>query len=293
MRPLTSVAKAIIPRRYVPFVSEVYGRVRAPLYAGDRVGCPCCGGRFRKFLPYGPRRRPNSACPRCGSQRRHRLLWLYLHHRTPLLSGRGGGPELPGETGRAGEPGRAAGADRTGRAPRAGGAGCAGRVRLLHVAPERFLQRLLAVQPHIEYVSADLDSPLATVRMDITAIPEPDESYDVILGSHVLEHVPDDRKAMRELCRVLRRGGWAILQVPLDPARERTFEDPTITAPGDRERLFGRHDHVRVYGRDYGARLEEAGFRVTVDGYVRELGAEAVARYGLEETEDIYLCTRP
>jgi len=126
--------------------------------------------------------------------------------------------------------------------------------------------------------------------MDITNIPYEDNSFGVILCSHVLEHIPDDRKAMRELYRVLKPGGWAILQVPI--IRDKTFEDFSITKPEDRERVFGQWDHVRAYGKDYRDRLEKAGFKVRVDDYVKRLGADKIKKYALKENEDIYYCEK-
>ena len=166
-------------------------------------------------------------------------------------------------------------------------------LRLLHFAPEYILQKNFASFPNLDYVSADLDSPLAMVKADIMNIPYKDDSFDVILCSHVLEHVADDQKAMRELFRVLMPGGWAILQSPVDRQRNETFEDPNVTSPQDRLRFFGQSDHVRVYGRDYKDRLEKAGFSVKVDGYVRSLGADEINVHGLREDEVIYLCTKP
>jgi SAM-dependent methyltransferase len=162
--------------------------------------------------------------------------------------------------------------------------------RMLHVAPEAQLARLFREQSHLDYLSADLIDSRAMVRMDITDIQYPPQTFDVIYCSHVLEHVADDRKAMREFHRVLKPGGWAILQVPIKG--ETTFEDPTVTSPEDRQRLFGQHDHVRTYGRDYRDRLAEAGFAVTVDGFVRELDERTVRRIGLKRTEDIYFCRK-
>ena len=131
------------------------------------------------------------------------------------------------------------------------------------------------------------------VKVDITDIPYEEHFFDVILCSHVLEHVQDDRKAMRELYRVLKPGGWALLQVPLQTGREKTYEDPSIVTPEERLKHFGQKDHVRIYGADYKDRLASAGFTVKVDSTVKELGQEAIARYRLNENEDIFYCSKP
>ncbi len=161
-----------------------------------RVRCPLCGKTARRFRPFGGGTvvRPNARCPRCDSLERHRLIWLYLRDETDLFTP-------------AAEP-----------------------RRMLHVAPEPVLRERLAGEPLIDYLSADLEPGVADVQMDITAIDFPDDSFDVIYCSHVLEHVPDDALAMRELCRVLRPSGWAILQVPILLAR--TDEDPVRHRPG-------------------------------------------------------------
>lgn len=163
---------------------------------------------------------------------------------------------------------------------------------MLHIAPEGQLSKKFKEQPNIDYLSADLMLPSAMVKMDITNIQYPDDTFDVIYANHVLEHIPDDIKAMRELCRVLKPTGWAILQVPI--FQHKTLEDPGVKAPEEREKVFGQHDHVRKYGNDgvYKARLEKAGFNVNVDSYVRTLGPELIARYGLMPQEDIYYCTK-
>src|SRR5262249_36838215 len=168
----------------------------------------------------GGRTRRNSSCLRCGASERHRHLWLYLRNRTNLFS----------------EP-----------------------LRVLHFAPEWIIQERLRRCPNLDYVSADLDPRRAMVKMDITDLSYPDGSFDVVLCSHVLEHVTDDRRALSELHRVLKPGGCAIVLVPIDYKRAETFEDPTVVSPGDRERLFWQADHVRLYGRDFRERLEETG----------------------------------
>jgi SAM-dependent methyltransferase len=161
---------------------------------------------------------------------------------------------------------------------------------MLHVAPESQLSRIFQESDCIDYLSADLSSITAMVAMDITDIQYEDNTFDAIYCSHVLEHVPDDRTAMRELYRVLKPGGWAILQVPM--SADPTYEDPAITSPEERERLFGQNDHVRRYGPDYSDRLSAAGFCVSVDGFVRTLSPREVTRYGLAKSEDVYFCTK-
>jgi SAM-dependent methyltransferase len=227
------------------------------LYRGDRVACPCCARTSRKFiptvLPAGPNR-ANARCPHCGARDRQRYLWLYLERKTNLL---------------------------------------VDRLRVLHFAPERIFEEWLGSRPNLDYVSTDLQRARAMVKADITDLPFADDSFDVILCSHVLEHVVDDRKAMRELYRVLRPGGWALVLVPVDFDRGETFEDPKVVTPADRERLFGQADHVRTYGRDVTARLEEAGFTVRVEDFRRELGESAALRYGLRPRKpDLHVCLK-
>ena len=248
---LIRLVKAIVPERYHPTLGEIYRICRSFLYIGNRYICPCCGWRFRTLLPYGNKKRPNVGCPRCNSAERHRLLWLYLKNKTNFFSD---------------------------------------NLKVLHFAPEYIFQKTLRFMSNLDYISADLNSPMAMVKMDITNILYEDNSFDVILCSHVLEHVVDDRKAMRELFRVLKPGGWGILQVPI--LRDKTFEDLSIVSPEDRERIFGQKDHVRIYGCDYKDRLEEAGFTVKVDGYVRELGDDKIKKHGLSEDQDIYFCAK-
>jgi len=248
--------KASLPEQYIPTIIQTYYNLRSLAYTGNKVICPCCEGHFRTFISYityGGELQENVICPKCSSHERHRLLWLYLKNKTNLFNE---------------------------------------RLKLLHFAPEYYFEKTFLSLEKLDYYSADLASPLARIKMDITNILYEDNYFDVILCNHVLEHIQDDQKAMKELLRVLKPGGWAILQVPIDRNREQTFEDPSIVAPEDRERLYGQYDHVRLYGRDYKDKLARAGFQVKVDGYVRSLGADIIQKYGLDENEDIYLCTK-
>jgi SAM-dependent methyltransferase len=206
-----------------------------------------------KVTPIGRPIRRYSKCPRCGASERHRHLWLYLQNSTNLFS----------------EP-----------------------LRVLHFAPEWIIQKKLRRCPNLDYISADIDPHSAMVKMDITDITYPDHAFDVVLCSHVLEHVSDDRKAIRELYRVLKPGGWAAVLVPLDHGRATTLEDPTVVLPEDRERLFWQADHFRLYGRDFKNRLEQAGFTVAVDSYRPEPKAEIARRFGLKPQDEIYVCTK-
>jgi SAM-dependent methyltransferase len=242
------LVKGLLPAPVRASVRRTYARIEPALYAGSSVECPCCGARYRTFLPSDSV--SNVRCGRCRSLERHRLLFLYLKHRTDLFTE---------------------------------------RRRLLHFAPEETLRRTLTALPNLDYVTTGL-SGRVSVRMDITQLAIADRTFDAIICVHVLEHIPDDHRAMCELRRVLKPGGWAILQVPLDPQRERTYEDPRITDPAERLVHFGEKDHVRQYGRDYVERLERAGFQVAVDSYVRTLPGDEVRRYGLASHEDIYVC---
>ncbi|MGL5080475.1 MAG: class I SAM-dependent methyltransferase [Microcoleaceae cyanobacterium] len=261
---MKSIVKAVVPQplrsslwelrnQSIAYYKDLKYVIRGLQHTGNSVICPCCEGQFNQFLPAGVDGRINSECPRCVSRERHRLIWLYLQNRTNFFRD---------------------------------------RLKVLHIAPELLFQKKFSQMSNLDYVSADLESPLAMVKMDITQIPDGDNTFDVILCNHVLEHIPDDHKAMQELHRVLKPRGWAILQVPIDLNRTTTFEDPTVTSPEERERLFGQKDHLRWYGQDYQDKLTAAGFIVKVDDYVKTLDAETIQKYGLRTDHDIYFCTK-
>jgi SAM-dependent methyltransferase len=233
-------------------VPHIRSAIKRCIHFGFGRFCPCCEARIRRFGPYGHIKRREAKCPVCGSLERHRFIWLYMTRKTDLFDGN--------------------------------------YKKMLHVAPEPELSRLIQKANFINYLSADLSDPYAMVKMDVTDIQYPDNTFDVIYCSHVLEHIPDDRQAMREFYRVLKPGRWAILNVPI--TANRTFEDPSVIDPKERERLFGQFDHVRRYGPDYKDRVMEAGFSVTVDPFVRELESRTARRFGLMREENVYFCRK-
>ncbi|MCB0758970.1 MAG: methyltransferase domain-containing protein [Flavobacteriales bacterium] len=169
--------------------------------------------------------------------------------------------------------------------------------KVLHVAPEKCIREKITAMPRVDYVIGDKHEPgytypSGTMELDITNMEFPDKHFDLIICSHVLEHVDDDRRAMRELVRVLAPGGSAILIVPMGTKAE-TYEDPSITDPGERLRHFGQFDHVRIYGLDFPQRLEEAGFQVEELAFADRFSSEEIFRYGLRRGELMHIGTHP
>ncbi|EDP95548.1 methyltransferase domain-containing protein [Kordia algicida OT-1] len=219
---------------------------------GNNYTDPIDGKSFRTFLSYGYTiNRENALSPSTLSLERHRLLWLYLQNETDFFTK----PQ-----------------------------------KVLHFAPEQAFYKRFRNQKNLEYTTTDLFSPLADVKADICDLPFEDDSFDTILCNHVLEHIPDDTKAMQELYRVLKPGGMAILQIPQDLEREVTFEDDTITDKKERTEIFGQYDHVRVYGWDYFDKLRSIGFTVKEEDYTAEFTPEELERYCLMEGEIIPVC---
>ena len=242
-----------IPRTVLQRMASWAVPVIGLLYAGRGKEWPICGCRRRKFLPYGyVTSRENALCPRCLALERHRLIWLWIERETDLVVN-----------------------------PR----------KMLHIAPEVALMRkfrqIYASQSDL-YVTADLESPLATLHFDVQQIPLDDESFDILICNHLLEHVESAHKALEELYRVMRHGGWGIILSPIDESREMTFEDDSITDPAERTRIFGQYDHRRIYGRDYADRLRKAGFEVEVIDYASQLSHEERTRYALTD-EKLYI----
>jgi len=221
-------------------------------YFGRERHCLLCGGNVRFFRSFGVVPRSNVYCPVCRSLDRHRLLWKFFQKHTNLL-------------------------DQTFKS-------------MLHVAPEPEIDRKLIKVPSIQYVTADLYKTDVMEKMDITDIHYADNSFDVICCCHVLEHVSDDRKAVNEFYRVLKPNGWAVLMVPI--IRETTFEDPSVTDPLERRKVFGDKNHCRAYGKDFDHRVGESGFAVQAISASEIIDPKEFERLGITVGEEIFLCRK-
>lgn len=250
MKALIRWALKIIPRPLLIRFSYILMGVYKPFLKGNSVTCPVCGSSFRKFLPYGVRSRENVLCPSCLSLERHRLIWLYLENYTDFKT-----------------------------APR----------KILHVAPEQCFLQKFRNMPNLEYLTADLESPIADYHFDLHEIPFGPGTFDMVLCNHVLEHVKDDRKVMTEILRILKPGGMAVLQVPIETANSVTYEDPSIVDPQERERHFGQKDHLRLFGTDYPERLRQAGFIVNEWPVKDHFSPEEILRHRLAAEEILYI----
>lgn len=252
MGRLSKLALNRIPRPLLIRLSYLVKPFLRYYLKGNRYTDPIDGKSFRKFLPYGyEKQRENVLSPSSLSLERHRLLWLYLKRETEFFS----------------QP-----------------------LKVLHFAPEQAFYKRFRNQKNLDYTTTDLNSPLADVKADICDLPFENNSFDFILCNHVLEHIPDDRKAMSELYRILKPGGTAILQIPQDMKREKTFQDDSITDPRKRAEIFGQYDHVRVYGRDYFDILRSVGFKVEEVDYTSQLSAEEIDKFRLAKGEIIPVC---
>jgi len=247
MKKLIPVVLKIIPRRHLIRLSYIFMRISALFYKGNNVECPVCNSRFRKFLPYGHNIiRENALCPKCLSLERHRLMWLFLRDKTEFFTA---------------------------------------NLKVLHIAPEQCFYSRFKKLNNLDYITADMDSPIADVRLDVQKMPFEDNEFDVVICNHVLEHVEDDRIAMSEILRVLKKGGFALIHVPIDYSRKETYENEGVTGPKEREKHFRQKDHYRLYGLDFPERLQEAGFTITDDNYTDELDKETIKRYRLIKNE--------
>ncbi|WP_330443728.1 class I SAM-dependent methyltransferase [Flavobacterium sp. C4GT6] len=252
MKKLFKLVLNTIPRPLLIRLSYVVRPVIALALKGNTYTDPIDGKSFKSFLPYGyGHQRNNVLAPGTLSLERHRLLWLYLKNETDFFTG---------------------------------------HKKVLHFAPEQAFYKRFRNQKNLDYTTTDLNSPLADVKADICNLPFEDDSYNFILCNHVLEHIPDDTKAMQELYRIMKPGGMGIFQIPQDLNRETTFEDDSITDPKERARIFGQYDHVRVYGRDYFDKLRSIGFRVVEEDYTKKIAPADVERFCLAKGEIIPVC---
>lgn len=245
-----------LPRPLLIRASYLFRKVAPLLYAGNNVACPVCENHFSKFLPYGSKvaYRKNVLCPDCLSLERHRLMWLYLSRESNFFQA---------------------------------------NLKVLHIAPEQCFYHRFRALKNLNYTTGDIESPLADVKFDLHQAPFEDNTFDVFFCNHVLEHVDDDAQCMRELYRILKPGGWALAQVPIDYSRAATYEDASITSPEEREKHFWQKDHVRLFGRDYPERLRAAGFEVEERPTSQHFTPTEIERWRLQGGEVLYVLRKP
>ena len=254
MNNLVKIVLNTIPRKLLTRLSFLLKPLIKIYLYGNKYTDPIDGSSFRKFLPYGYNKiRKNALSPSTFSLERHRLLWLYLQNETDFFEK---------------------------------------KMKVLHFAPEAAFLKKFKKLKNISYDTIDLDSPLADIKADICNLPIKNGSYDFILCNHVLEHIVDDEKAMKELFRVLKKGGTGIFQVPLNMSYKQTYEDFTITDPKERNKAFGQYDHVRIYGMDFFERLENVGFKVEKCEYTSKFTDEEKIKYCLPKKEIIPVCRK-
>ena len=254
MQSLIKLFLNIFSRSFLLRISFFVKPILKILMYGNKYTDPIDGKNFRAFLPYGYNKiRNNVLSPSTYSLERHRLLWLYLKNETSFFKA---------------------------------------KLKVLHFAPESALMNQFKKLKNLSYDTVDLNSPIADIKADICDLPFLDNSYDFILCNHVLEHVIDDDKAMRELYRVLKKNGLGIFQVPIDYNRDTTFEDFSVTNKKERNKLFGQYDHVRIYGLDFFDRLQKAGFSVERCEYTSKLPKEDIIKFCLPKKDIIPICRK-
>jgi SAM-dependent methyltransferase len=252
MKKIIKLLLKYIPRPLLIRLSYIFRIFTPLLYRGNKVECPVCEKKFSKFLPYGyVTQRENVLCPYDLTLERHRLMWLYLKKESDFFI-------LP-------------------------------KIDVLHIAPEQCFYKIFKNQKNLNYLTGDLESPLADLHFDLHNIPLEDNKFDVIFCNHVLEHVDDAKKCMSELFRVMKPGGFGIFQVPQDFSRDITYEDASITSPEEREKHFWQYDHVRLFGLDYPDWLRSVGFNVVEYNPEKKLNSDQFERYRLMKNEILYI----
>lgn len=244
-----------IPRPVLIRISYLFKWLIPLFYYGNKFEDPIDGKTYRKLLPYGykDQQRKNALAPGSLSLERHRLLWLYIKNETDFF---------------------------------------VSKKKMLHIAPEQCFVDTFRNQDNLDYTTADIESPLADVLMDVQSIPFEDNTFDAVFCNHVLEHVADDNKAMSELYRILKPGGMGIFQVPQDVSLKTTYEDATITSPEERAKHFGQYDHLRIYGMDFFDKLKNVGFNVTPYDYSSTLPIEEIEKFALAKGELLPVCIK-
>lgn len=243
-----------VPRPLLIKASYIVRPIITLYLKGNTYTDPIDGKSFRKFLPYGyGNQRKNALSPSTLSLERHRLMWLFLKDETNFFNS-------------------------------------TKKLKVLHIAPEQCFLDLFKKQKNLEYITSDLESPIADVKADICDLPFKENEFDVVFCNHVLEHIPDDTKAMQELYRVMKKGGFGVFQIPQDLSRDVTFEDNSITDKDERAKIFGQYDHVRVYGKDYFNKLRSVGFKVDEVDYTKKIDSKQIERFCLMKGEILPIC---
>ncbi len=254
-----------------PFIRLVPVQYRMPIRKlcrlkknkGNNRYCVICDSNIQEFLavnldhlekksPF--QNREKAKCPVCGSLERHRLIYVYLKNKTNIFN--------------------------------------APLKKVLHTAPETLLTEKLVTNQYIDYVSSDINPKTigAMLKIDLTDIDIADHTFDVVISSHVLEHILDDKKALSEIYRILKPGGWALILVPI--IAEKTFTVSGIKKEQDRIRFYGKEDHVRGYGLDFKEMLQNTGFKVKVINYAKQLGDAEIQYQCLLKEDFIFHCKK-
>lgn len=250
---IKNIAKRYIPERQRIKLRYDFFKLRGLYYRGNQVHCNCCEKSFRKFLPYGKIKRLGADCPYCHSLERNRLLLFYLQKETEFFKN---------------------------------------KLKVLHFAPELILENRFKRLSNLDYLSVDINPALAMRKEDITDLQFPNDTFDIIICSHVLMHIPDEDKAVSELFRVLKAGGTALLMTKIDTKREETFEVKGVYDSNERLKIYGDDEIFRIHGTDFSDRIRNAGFTVEEIDYAPILGGE-YNKYGLGSGETIFKCSKP